>query len=96
MVIGDLDIFGTLSRPSKADTVLVIDPDRVLASPILPQRLKPVSGRRSQVVQCLRGIQHEQLPPRDPLELPPRRVTGASVEEDLRRLRPEASDDRRS
>jgi hypothetical protein len=43
---------------------LIIDPDRMLTLPVAGQRLQPVRGRRTQVAQILRLMQHVELAPR--------------------------------
>ena len=40
MVINDLHVFGTCIGPSEANSVLVIDPNRVLPGPVSPEFLK--------------------------------------------------------
>jgi hypothetical protein len=73
VVIHDLDVFRSCSRPSEAQAPLVIDPDAVLTGPIAPQYLKTIPWRGPQELQCGRRIQQRELPdcnPRDRVKAP--------------------------
>jgi hypothetical protein len=61
MVIHDLDLLRPTIAPDKADTPLVIDPDRMLPGAISFKGLKAIPWRRGQISQDLRGIQLQQL-----------------------------------
>jgi hypothetical protein len=50
--------------PDKANSVLVIDPDAVLAAPIAMQGFQPISRRRLEIIDCVRRIEHFQFPQR--------------------------------
>ena len=50
--------------PAEADLILVVDPDRMLSDAIMGQGVKPIAGRRSQVVQVGRLIEDGELPSR--------------------------------
>lgn len=63
MVIHDLDIAGTLVRPDKADTPLVINSDAVLPFTVAFQCFKVVPGRRCHVLQLTCRIELVKLAP---------------------------------
>src|SRR5262245_12295585 len=50
VVVDDLHILGTIV-PAKTDSPLVIDADAVLAHPVAPEGLEPISRRTSQILQ---------------------------------------------
>jgi hypothetical protein len=50
MIIGDFDIERIAVHEAKAHTPLIVDPDRMLASPVAFQQLKTVRWRHAQVV----------------------------------------------
>jgi hypothetical protein len=62
MVVADFHVMGVLSLPSKADAPLVIDTDRVLSSSVSSERLQPITGWHSKIVQRARSIQLHELP----------------------------------
>ena len=66
MVIHNLNIDRTTSRPREADAELIIDPDAMLPLSVTAQLLQAVSRGRSQVLQRRGPVQLIQLPPRDP------------------------------
>ena len=51
MVVDDLDVFGSGGGPTEADTVLVVDPDAVLALPVTPERFQTIPRRHPQVIK---------------------------------------------
>ena len=61
MVINDLDVFGTRSGPSEAESPLVIDPDAVLALSVAAKCFEPVSGRHPQVLEAGGDFELPQL-----------------------------------
>ncbi len=61
MIIYDFNIFRAIIRPDKTDSILIVDADAVLTAPAAFQRLKPVSGRRTEEIQRLRRIQLGQF-----------------------------------
>jgi hypothetical protein len=63
MIIRDLNIFGSSVRPSEADPILIIDPNRVLAFSVPLQCFQLVVGRRPQIGQFGRPFQLFQFPP---------------------------------
>jgi len=73
VVIDDFDVLRTGSAPSKADPPLLVDADAVLTGAIAPQLLQSVTRRDPRVVECLRGVQDQQLAQRR--SLLPRYVT---------------------
>lgn len=77
MVIDDLDIVRIGILPSEADPPLIVDADAVLAGTIAFEFLEAVPRRYAEVVECLGGIDGDQLPQHHPPELrwiPPHRL----------------------
>jgi hypothetical protein len=62
VIVDDLDVRRPRRSPDKADTPLVVDPDAVLASPIVLQRLESIARRHAKIAQRHRRVQHVQLP----------------------------------
>lgn len=77
MVVGYLDVRGTLSRPAKAHAPLVIDPDAVLPLTVATQSLKPVRWRQTEIRQHDRGDDTLEPHPSPALNL--RRQAASSV-----------------
>jgi hypothetical protein len=50
VVVDDLNVLGTRSRPSEADSPLLIDSDAVLALSVASELLQSISGRHSKVI----------------------------------------------
>ena len=71
MVIHDLNITGTVIRPTEAHAPLVVDPDAVLPLAITLQRLKAMAWRGTQVGELCRGVQHIEFSFGDRLERSP-------------------------
>lgn len=67
MIIDDLHVRSTRSRPAEADAILIVHPDAVLARPVTLERFKPVSGRHAKVVQTSGDLQLPELSTRDVL-----------------------------
>jgi hypothetical protein len=61
MVVNDFDIGRSSFLPNKANSPLIIDTDRMLACPITPQRLEPVSWRYAKILQDTRIIEDPQF-----------------------------------
>jgi hypothetical protein len=59
-VIRELDVFGTLLAPSKADPELIVDAYRPLAGAITVQRMKSMSRWDLEVVDEHRIVQPKQ------------------------------------
>ncbi len=51
VVIRDLNIFGTGTRPAQADPPLVVDPNAALAGPVAFEYYQVIAGKTPQVVQ---------------------------------------------
>src|SRR5258708_2498923 len=49
MIIDNLNVVGVSLFPSKADPVLIVDPDAVLARAVALERLQAVSGRDQKI-----------------------------------------------
>jgi hypothetical protein len=54
--------------PDKTDSLLTIDPNRVLSFPIASQCFQLIPRRRSQNAQLCRGVNLEQFPQGDPFD----------------------------
>ncbi len=65
VVVCDFDFVGITILPAKADSVLVIDADAVLAFAVAAQRLEPIAGRHGEFPQIAHSIQLGQLPAND-------------------------------
>jgi hypothetical protein len=57
VVIHDFDVIGASFVPTKADSVLVVDPDAVLPDPIPFQGFQPVARPRRMIAQRCRDVQ---------------------------------------
>ena len=51
VVVADLNVFGILARPAKADPPLLVDPDTVLSGAISRESFKSVAGRNPKMVE---------------------------------------------
>ena len=70
MIIDDLDCFRTAICPLKAQTVLIVDTNAVVAGALTSQGFKPVAGRGAKRIKPCRSVQLIQLPAGDCPELP--------------------------
>ena len=61
MVVYDLHIVSVTVFPNKADTVLIIDPNAVLAEAIALQRFQPIAGELCQVGKLNRRVDLNQF-----------------------------------
>jgi len=61
MIIYNFDIESITFVEYKANSPLIIDTDRMLACPITPQRLEPVSWRYAKILQDTRTIEDPQF-----------------------------------
>ena len=61
MVIDNLDHLRATILPDEADAPLIVDPDAVLSPAIASECLEPVAGRRSEIREPGRRIEHVQL-----------------------------------
>jgi hypothetical protein len=68
VVVHDLNILGASNRPPKADAVLVVDTDAVLACAIALESLQPIAWRNPEVVEPAGDIELPELAPCDRLE----------------------------
>jgi len=57
VIIYDLNVAGAQLSPRKADSVLLVDTNAVLALPISREALQSVSGRNLQFLKRLDGIE---------------------------------------
>jgi len=65
VVVRDLDIVGIAILPAKADTILLIDADAVLAGPFPPEAFEVVSRGNGQLAQVTNAIYLVELPARN-------------------------------
>jgi hypothetical protein len=63
MVVQDFDVFRLVLRPDKADSVLLVDPNAVLAVAIPRESLKAVAGWDPKIIEAVGGIELVQLSP---------------------------------
>ncbi len=70
MIIDDFHFVAMAFTPSKTDSPLIVDPDRVLSFAIASQRFQLISGRRRQNTQLRRCVKLEQLPYCNPFDSP--------------------------
>jgi hypothetical protein len=61
VVVHNLNLVSVPIFPLKADSILVIDANAVLAFSIASEALQPIAGRHGQVAQCSGGIQQLQF-----------------------------------
>ena len=59
----NFDLVRVAAVPAEADAPLVIDPDAPLARAVAFQRLKPVAGWNTEILQTCRRVDQLQLPP---------------------------------
>jgi hypothetical protein len=57
VIVADFDIKGIAVAEAKAQTPLIVDPDRVLADAIACQGFEPVRLRPSQIFKSRRSVQ---------------------------------------
>jgi len=62
VVVDDLHVEGITAVKSKTHAPLIIDADAVLPKAVMLQRLKPVVGRHTQIIQSRCPIEHLQFP----------------------------------
>lgn len=66
MIVRYFYVLGTVIRPPKAHSILVVHPYGVLPFSILMERMKLVIRRHLKIVEVHGGIYHSKLSPRDP------------------------------
>ena len=69
VIIGDFHFGNLPAIPDKADTVLAVDADTVLMTPIAVQPFQPVASRHQQFIQFQNRAQSLQLFPRHGMKL---------------------------
>lgn len=70
MVAHNFHVVRAIILPHKTYPPLVVNADTVLPAPVAFQRLQLIARRRLQGIQLYRGLQHQQLAPRHPLNIP--------------------------
>jgi hypothetical protein len=61
VVVDDFDLMRMSISPGKTNPPLIIDAKRMLALPVLRQRLEPIAGRHSKIIECPRVIDKSEL-----------------------------------
>jgi hypothetical protein len=69
MVVNDLHLMRSILLPEETDPVTFVDPDAVLPEPVPVQPLEAVSRNIRQLFQAGGGVQGEQFPARDALDV---------------------------
>jgi hypothetical protein len=59
VVVDDLEVFGSRSRPAKADPPLSVDPDAVGIGAVTLEFLEPVAWWDPEVVQAISGVEDQ-------------------------------------
>lgn len=59
MIVDDLHVVGVPVVPDEADTVLIVDTNAVLATPVPGKRLKPVAGESCEVTRLYEEVWSE-------------------------------------
>lgn len=81
MIVTNLDIVGVAVQEAEANSPLIVDCDRVLASAILFERVKAIARRHSEIVERRREINILKLPHRSQQEIRREALRGASEKE---------------
>ncbi len=89
MVVRDLNVQGVSSRPSEADSPLVVDSNAVLPLPVPPQPFQAVPWGYPEVVHSLSRVHQQEFSVRpalhiwwqQPRALPPEHLLGFAVRE---------------
>ena len=63
VVVHDLYVVGTTTAPSKSDSPLIVNPNRVKVLSISLELFEPVTGRGPEIPQVRRLVEILQLPP---------------------------------
>ena len=69
MVVDDLDVFGIVSRPVKAEPELIVHSKAPLARTIALQLLQPIRRWRAEVLEASRHVELLQLSQRRALDV---------------------------
>jgi hypothetical protein len=59
-VFRDFDVFGIAVSPSKADAVLVVDPDAMLPFPVAAQRFQSIARRNQEIGESVRTVENNE------------------------------------
>jgi hypothetical protein len=62
VIIRYLDIVGVAVPPHKAHSVPIVDPNTVLAVPIIVQMFEPIAGRNPQIFEAYGSVDSSQFP----------------------------------
>ena len=92
MVVDNLDLPCFAIAPGETDTPLFVDTNAVLPAAVAPQRLKPVAGRRPQIVKSACGLKRQEFRPRPLLDPHWQAANGMAREDDRATLVGEALD----
>jgi hypothetical protein len=91
-MIDDLHVCGTGGRPNETYPVFLIDPDRMLALPIIRQGMKLVSRGASRILEPRRRFNRRELATRDLEDFHRKSLRTFAFKNQLRRVVPEAPD----
>ena len=83
VVIHQFDVPGLAVHPGEANAPLIIHANAVLSGAITPQLLETIARRYAQIIQCLSGIDQQQLSQHRALELSPESTDSLSREQTL-------------
>ena len=64
MVVNDLDLPCFTIAPRETDTPSFVDANAVVPAAVALQRLKPITGRCSQIIQSAGGLERQEFRPR--------------------------------
>ena len=63
MVVNDLDLPCFTIAPRETDTPSFVDTNAVVPAAVALQRLKPITGRCSQIIQSAGGLERQEFRP---------------------------------
>jgi len=81
MIVSDFDLFRVTVGPDEANSILAVDPDRVLPLALPLKGLKLIRRRRLQIMQAGGSMHHEQLAVCHASETQPSPVAPSLMEE---------------
>ena len=69
VIIDNLHVKCVSTFPSKNDTPLIVDPDRMKPAPVSLEPFETIAGRCAEIPELGRVVQIQQFPPRGPTQL---------------------------
>jgi len=70
VVVDHFNVMGVAVSPHETDSILIVDPDAMLALPISTKGLEVVARKGTEVAESLGCVQLKQLPLCDPGDAP--------------------------